>query len=77
MTEQEQSEAEQTPTRKLPTYGVIRRGKKKVQGRVTQYHGRGYFSLLLPGDIHVYKHRDAIEFTNNTPFQRDNPKKSA
>ncbi len=45
----------------LPRFAVVpNRGK----ARVLEYHGRGYFTVLLPRDVRLYVHRDRLTFTN-------------
>jgi hypothetical protein len=44
---------------KLPLYAIVPgRGK----GRVIDYRRGGYFTVLLPGDIRLLKHRNQLIF---------------
>lgn len=46
---------------KLPMFAIV---KNRGKGRVLEYHGRGYFTVLLPKDVRLYVHRDNCTFTN-------------
>lgn len=48
--------------KKLPLFAVV---PNKGKGRVLEYHGNGYFTVLLPGDVRQYSHRKNLIFTNN------------
>lgn len=51
----------------LPLFAVV---PNKGKGRVLEYHGNGYFTILLPGDIKQYSHRKNLVFTNKGPGKK-------
>lgn len=50
---------------KIPLYAFVERGDKWIKGRVLSYEKNGYFTVLLPNDVKVYKHRTVLKFTNS------------
>jgi hypothetical protein len=48
----------------IPRFALVPRGKQRVKGRVLSYEGNGYFTVLIPGDIKVFMHRDRLIFAN-------------
>lgn len=48
----------------IPKFALVPQGTKRVKGRVLQYDGNGYFTVLIRGDRRVYMHRDRLIFTN-------------
>lgn len=61
---------------KIPLYAFVDRGKKVVKGRVLSYEKNGYFTVLLPDDTRVYRHRTTLRFTNHGENWRSTKKAS-
>lgn len=59
----EQQAGEETEVRNLPRFAVLHRGTQRVRGRVLDYQGNGYFTVLIRGDIRLHIHRDRLTFT--------------
>jgi hypothetical protein len=46
-----------------PKYAIV---PNKGKGKVLEYNGKGYFTVLLPNNIRIFVHRRDLKFTNKT-----------